>query len=397
MVISFRKTRVGVADTPYLFRTYANQRKSDDPEAKKFDRNPGPAHDIPIWQVARATSAAPTYFEPVVIDGLEYLDGGFGGNNPCAEIYAEVKKMNNNAEKCVSFILSIGTGMNKNVGRFHGHGMWRYWNYLNFARKWATDSEKTHGQMIKYRDISAFDFHYCRLNVEEGLGSMKLDQWRARGPVKRKVGSIIGKHRAKSSGGVAQQTRASGDEEAQPQNPRVSSNIRATQNGNHPVGNAPSECDGEDANESNPAPIIAEKEVRAVSRMNGASSEEISDPLTLTAIPRWLRPKNRTLENIRKHTMEYLERNDVQVWIEECAEKLVEGRRKRAESNPIRWERTCFNIRYECKVNGCPRAENNYPLRKDMQSHLKHKHGDIFPPPHDGLENMLDRCKIIVH
>ena len=397
MVISFRKTRVGVADTPYLFRTYANTRKSDDPQARKFDRNPGPAHDIPIWQVARATSAAPTYFKPVVIDGLEYLDGGFGANNPCAEIYHEVKKMNNNAEKCVSFILSIGTGKNNNVSRFHGQGMSRYWNYLNFARKWATDSERTHDQMTQYGEISTFKFHYCRLNVEEGLGSMKMDQWRARGPVKRKVGKIIGKQRAKLSGGVAQQRQASVDEKAHPQKPRVSSDIRATQNGSHPVGNAPSESDGEDANEPNPAPVITEEVVQAVSRMNGASSEEFSEPKTLPAIPRWLQPKNRTLENIRNRTMEYLGRNDVQEQLEKCAKELVEGRRKRVKGNFNRWERTCFNTRYECRVNGCPQAENNYPLRKDMQRHLRHKHGDVFPPPHDGLENMLDRCKIIVH
>ena len=397
MVISYQKTRVGASNKPYLFRTYANLHKSERRYERQFDRNPGPAHDIPIWQVARATSAAPTYFEPVVIDGLEYIDGGFGANNPCAEIYDEVKKMNNSAEKCVYFILSVGTGKNNKLTRFQGQGIGRYWNYLNFARGWATDSEKTHDQMIKYRNNSTFKFHYHRLNVEEGLDSMKLDEWRARGPVKRTVGSIIGKHRAKPSGAVAQQTQASVDEKAQPQNRRVLSGIAVTQNGNHPVGNGPSESDGEDANEPNSVTVIAEKEVRAVTRMNGASGEELSDPITLAAIPRWLRPKNRTLKNIRKHTMEYLQRDDVQMWLEECAGHLVEGRRNRAKSNPHRWERACYSTWYACKVEGCPRAEKKYPQRRDMQRHLRDKHGDKIPPHHDGLENMLDSCRIVVH
>ena len=385
MLISFQRTRVGGVNKPYLFRTYANLHRSDDLEARQFDRNPGQAHDIPIWQVARATSAAPTYFKPVVIDGLEYIDGGFGANNPCAEIYDEVKRMNNHYEKCVHFILSIGTGKNKKLNRFQGHGIGRYWNYLNFARKWATDSEKTHDQMLRDKRNSAFQFHYCRLNVEEGLGLMKLDEWRARGPIKRKLGSIIGKHRSKPSEAVVQQTQASEGKEVQPQN------------GKYPVGNASSQSESEGAAEPNPVAVITEKEVRAGGRMDGTSSERCSDSINLASIPRLLQPKKRTLENIRKHTMAYLEGEQVKLWLEECAEKLVEGRRERAKSHPNRWERTCFSIRYQCNTYGCPRAEKKYPQRKDMERHLKDKHKDTLGPHHEGLETKLDSCKIVGH
>ena len=385
MVISFQRTRVGGVNKPYLFRTYANLHKSDDLDARQFDRNPGQAHDIPIWQVARATSAAPTYFKPVVIDGLEYIDGGFGANNPCAEIYDEVKRMNNHYEKCVYLILSIGTGKNKKLNRFQGHGIGRYWNYLNFARKWATDSEKTHDQMIRDKRNSPFKFHYYRLNVEEGLGLMKLDEWRARGPLKRKLGSIIGKHRASPSKAVAQQTQASVDKEAQ------------SQNGNHPVGDSPSQSKSEGAAEPNPAAVITEKEVGPGGRVNGESSERRSDSINLASIPRLLQPKKRTLENIRKHTMAYLEDEQVKSWLEECAAKLVEGRRERAKSHPNRWERTCFNIWYQCNAERCQRAEKKYPQRKDMEKHLKNKHRDMLGPRYEELENMLDARKIVFH
>lgn len=41
--------------------------------------------DWAIWEAARATSAAPTYFEPLKRGDQSYVDGGLGFNNPVAE------------------------------------------------------------------------------------------------------------------------------------------------------------------------------------------------------------------------------------------------------------------------------------------------------------------------
>jgi patatin-like phospholipase/acyl hydrolase len=41
-----------------------------------------PLLDPPVWQVAAATAAAPTYFDPVRAGGRVWLDGGLGANNP---------------------------------------------------------------------------------------------------------------------------------------------------------------------------------------------------------------------------------------------------------------------------------------------------------------------------
>lgn len=38
--------------------------------------------DIKIWEAARATSAAPTYFERIKVGGYELIDGGLEANNP---------------------------------------------------------------------------------------------------------------------------------------------------------------------------------------------------------------------------------------------------------------------------------------------------------------------------
>lgn len=69
--------------------------------------------DYLTWEVARATSAAPTYFHPMKLSGGRYkdrglLDGGLVVNNPaqCAYMIAQ-----ENAEtKDAVFVLSLGTG-----------------------------------------------------------------------------------------------------------------------------------------------------------------------------------------------------------------------------------------------------------------------------------------------
>lgn len=54
--------------------------------------------DAKVWQVARATAAAPTFFEPTVVklqggDRLPLVDGGVFANNPAMCAYTEVNKM----------------------------------------------------------------------------------------------------------------------------------------------------------------------------------------------------------------------------------------------------------------------------------------------------------------
>jgi predicted acylesterase/phospholipase RssA len=62
-----------------------------------------------IWQVARATSAAPTYFLPITIDDVEYGDGGMGWNNPAKEAIAEARDIW--PDRPIGILISIGTGL----------------------------------------------------------------------------------------------------------------------------------------------------------------------------------------------------------------------------------------------------------------------------------------------
>ena len=387
VVVAFQHQNKPGVDKPYLFRTYKNLHKSKDLNDDSLDRNPNMAHDISIWEVARATSAAPTYFKPMVIDELEYIDGGFGANNPCVEIYDEVRRMNNDSNKCTKLILSIGTGKNNGASRFNGHGFSRYVNYLNFARKWASDSEQTHLTMLKAKHNLGFG--YFRFNVEDGLGQMKLDEWRARGPVRIKIGSKIGKLRSPKS---------------------------------KPTTGMESDPHADDQSDTSLA--IEEKAHARLYRSDGDSKEELTNPRGYpnghlrgtqpskqsqfaktetpdfsSAIPEWFLPKNETLDTMRNRTHDYLSQDEMKKWIKECASLLVEGRRSRAKNDPQRWEKACFGAWYQCNISECPRAEKEYG-RHELRKHLLDKHKDRFPRDQEGqakLEEALDTCKIIIH
>jgi patatin-like phospholipase/acyl hydrolase len=69
-------TKDNVDASPTLFKTY------DRSESFK---------DCTIWQVARATSAATTFFKSIKCgrDDIEFIDAGFGYNNPCDMLLEE--------------------------------------------------------------------------------------------------------------------------------------------------------------------------------------------------------------------------------------------------------------------------------------------------------------------
>ena len=376
------------------------------------------AHDIPIWQVARATSAAPTYFEPPIIDGLQYVDGGFGANNPCIEIYEEVRRMNNNSKSSAKTILSIGTGKNNETRRFKGTGFRRYLNYLNFARKWASDSEQTHLSMLNAKKEGNFD--YFRLNVEEGLGLMKLDEWRARGPVRTKLGECIRTFRSlkdRRKGNRTAGTTVTCDqhvhvlEEKHDHLPHGTGTVHKTGNGNldytgqealKEVGKQVSarSCPPATTSTTHLEHIVNREMTNTHSPSTDTSAHELDSDAENTKIPEWFRPKNLTLESIRQSTKDYLSDPETVKLIERCAKILVEGRRDRAKSDPQRWERACFGTWYQCRIPECPRGEKEYEKRSQLRKHLLDKHKTQFTNGVEGkrkLDEALDACKIVIH
>lgn len=152
-------------EPPYIFRTYNHHAEIQKGGSQNVvERNPGYAHRLPIWQVARATSAAPTYFEPIMIEDREFIDGGFGTNNPAEEIYHEVCQMNMNNKSSIGLLISIGTGQSE-VSRFGKGRLRKYHAILLATKQIAVDSEKVHEQMRRKFPINDGKTKYYRFNV----------------------------------------------------------------------------------------------------------------------------------------------------------------------------------------------------------------------------------------
>src|SRR4029453_11746994 len=79
--------------------------------------------DFPLSQVARATAAAPTYFEPYELSGEALVDGGVFAANPAMCAFAEVMRFQPSADV---FLLSLATGQRRRKRSFaqiHDWGM----------------------------------------------------------------------------------------------------------------------------------------------------------------------------------------------------------------------------------------------------------------------------------
>ena len=68
-----------------------------------------------IWEAARATSAATTFFEPIAIGDETFVDGATGANNPIRYLWTEAADVlgsqQGHIDDDIKCIVSIGTGI----------------------------------------------------------------------------------------------------------------------------------------------------------------------------------------------------------------------------------------------------------------------------------------------
>ena len=162
---------------PKLFRSYDLASPKAALEVKGLQhtklRNPGPADSCGIWEAARATSAATSYFKPVTIDGTRYVDGGFGFNNPSREIINEVLRVHNDAKDCINCLVSIGTGHpKKSKDDFFKPSRMTWTRNLSTVLKAACDSDSTHEDAESF--MMAREIPYFRFNVEADTWKLPL-------------------------------------------------------------------------------------------------------------------------------------------------------------------------------------------------------------------------------
>lgn len=95
--------------------------------APYFFKSWRPERDAPLVDVARATSAAPTYFEPHRLGEMSLVDGGVFANNPAMCAYAEAQRL----EPGAHLVVSLGTG--EHTRPIH-HAQAKDWGLVEWVR-----------------------------------------------------------------------------------------------------------------------------------------------------------------------------------------------------------------------------------------------------------------------
>jgi predicted acylesterase/phospholipase RssA len=175
----------------------------------------GPPSKCAIWQAARAATAAPSFFKPMLIDtprpAILYIDGGLGHNNPTHLAIAEAERIWSVRNKFC--LVSIGTGrqsatsiINESIldtdlemqQSMFTHvksslswvsSKFPYWNsatnippgvlvllkMANALTALATNTEAVHDTIERSSDQQ---FPYFRFNVERDVGDIGLEDYK---------------------------------------------------------------------------------------------------------------------------------------------------------------------------------------------------------------------------
>jgi patatin-like phospholipase/acyl hydrolase len=140
---------------PYFFKSRKAREKNE---------------DFPLSVVARATAAAPTYFEPSEVTGRALVDGGVFAANPAMCAYAEVMRFQPAEEV---FLLSLGTGQRTRKRSFAGV---KGWGLIEWARPILDVVFDGVSDAVDYQLQHALDpGHYWRLQAELDRASDNLD------------------------------------------------------------------------------------------------------------------------------------------------------------------------------------------------------------------------------
>jgi uncharacterized protein len=129
-----------------------------------------PGEDVPLSVVARATSAAPTYFEALELGERALVDGGVVAGNPAMCAFAEVLRFHPAAQVT---LVSLGTGQRTHKRTFADV---RDWGLLEWARPILDVVFDGVSDAVDYQLTQVLQQgHYWRLQVELTHSSDHLD------------------------------------------------------------------------------------------------------------------------------------------------------------------------------------------------------------------------------
>ena len=133
-----------------------------------------------IWEAARATSAAPTFFKEVKINieggtTLRFVDGGLKCNNPVVVIMEEAEKVFG-GDQPVGCVVSLGSGLKSAIRVKSPTGYQKILpvGLLNALGDIATDSQGTADSTARrFRKNSNLYYRFNATNI----GDLSLAEW----------------------------------------------------------------------------------------------------------------------------------------------------------------------------------------------------------------------------
>lgn len=167
---------------------------------RTYEHPEEPSADPPIWQVARATSAAPTFFNQIIVNGIRYVDGGMGYNNPVKVVVKEAESLY--PHRPLACIISIGAGQAATIDIRHKLPWYKKKIFgvipldaIRAVQAIATNCEADADDMhnrLRNTFPDDVDRYYVRLNVDRGMQNIRLDRWERLGDVQAFTSDYLG-------------------------------------------------------------------------------------------------------------------------------------------------------------------------------------------------------------
>jgi predicted acylesterase/phospholipase RssA len=125
-------------------------------------------HNFKIWEAARATTAAPAYFERITLGDKTYVDGGLQANNPVVQAFFESRIVFGKARP-IGCLLSIGTGLAPDKALRDNEGMFgsvrAVWDLGKSLMELATNSQVIHNNFQQTNTTGDLAAGYFRFNA----------------------------------------------------------------------------------------------------------------------------------------------------------------------------------------------------------------------------------------
>ncbi len=166
IVCSIKSSENNNFQTPFLFRSYDRKMSYSTP----FERNPGDPNTFAIWEVARATSAAPSYFKSIRLFQARYYDAAVSLNNPSWEVLNEVNLLAERSHDAIDLLLSIGGGNAKANNPKVKFGK------DSLLQDLTDISDVVHNKVEYESKQQSFEYH--RFDVEQGLQEVQINEWK---------------------------------------------------------------------------------------------------------------------------------------------------------------------------------------------------------------------------